>query len=90
MNKADVNQSFQYPTEENNPIVASTGVERGSTMRKNVRNSPEPSIRADSIIDEGTALKKFRMIIILTGETSSASIRISIVSFKCKYRVTRM
>src|SRR5690606_5325551 len=38
---------FQYPTEINSPIVASTGFDNGSTIRKNTVRSCAPSIWRD-------------------------------------------
>ncbi|MNR64946.1 hypothetical protein D3C85_1877890 [compost metagenome] len=44
-------------------MTAMTGMDRGSTICARIRNSPAPSIRADSIRLSGSASMEVRMMI---------------------------
>src|SRR5690554_5063710 len=50
------NQAFQLATATNRAMVASTGLQRGRTIRVKIVNSPAPSTRADSIRLSGNPL----------------------------------
>ena len=82
-----VSQSFQYAIATNNPIDARDGLERGRTMVKNVLNSLDPSILADSISDFGIVLKKFFRISTLVDEAILIRISTQIVFFRCSVLV---
>ncbi|MCY1241131.1 hypothetical protein D9M72_540180 [compost metagenome] len=52
---------FQDPRKVRMPRVASGGPHRGMTIRRNVRSSPAPSIRAASIRESGMPMMNWRM-----------------------------
>lgn len=83
MYREQVIQSFQYAIATNRPMDARDGLESGRTMVKNVLNSLDPSILADSISDFGIVLKKFFRISTLVEEAIMIRISTQIVFFNC-------
>src|SRR5690606_35586556 len=57
------NHEFHWYTPENSATVASTGIDSGSTMLKNVRKSPAPSMRDASRMPSGSPSMNERMMI---------------------------
>lgn len=78
----DKYQSFHYVKAVNRPTVANAGFASGTTIWKNVRSSPAPSIRAASISVKGISAKKLFIKKTCQGMIKYGRISANILSLK--------